>query len=300
MFKVIISYLCIYLVWGSTYFFMKMAVSSLPVPLVLAMRFTIGGILLFAIALIQGKGSAGLFKWKTLVWSILVGILLLLTGNGMVTIAVKTVDSYMAALIIATTPMIVMIFDRVFWGKKLSWNSYLGAILGLIGIALLMYRGTSVPFSFSFHSALVIVGAISWGLATSISKRVPIISEPLVNSAVQSLSCGLIAMLLLLGSDPGSAFAVLQTAPFKSLFAVLYLGILGGISFYAFGYLLKHEPNHRVVSYALVNPVIAVAIGLLVGNESRVPFLWPAIGTILGGLLLMFYGSNLRFDIQKS
>jgi drug/metabolite transporter (DMT)-like permease len=294
---IILNYLLVYIIWGSTYFFIKIAVATIPPFHVIGLRFFCGGLFFFLIALISGRFKS-LPSMKETLTSMLLGGLLLLGGTGLVTAAEKKVDSYLAALIISTTPVAVAFFDRILLKKRLSIISMAGIVIGIAGVGLLLYNGHSVRKSFSFEVILIIIALTSWSFATSLGHVMKTPSDSVVNSSIQMLSVGTICMLILLFTKP-SLLAMFPAFSLKSLCAVAMLSFIGSLGFLAYTFLIHNEPAIRVVSYAFVNPMIAVILGLVFGKEQPVPFLVPGIILILTGLFQMLYGDIFFRKILK-
>ncbi len=285
---IVCAYAVIYLVWGSTYFFIKCAVQTIPPFYVVGIRFFIGGILLLSIAFYRGSFCKIPSK-REILSSIAIGVLLLIGGNGLVTIAEKNVDSYLTALIIATTPIVVLIIDRVLLRKPVPVMGALGSVIGIVGVALLLFDGSGSLQGVSVQILMLFCAIFFWGLGTSLSKKLEIPKDSLINSGIQLFSVGVIATAAVQFFQPVPEVPwTVVTA--ESWGALLVLTIFGSLALYSYSYLLKHEPNHRVVSYALVNPVIAVFVGVSIGKETSVPFLIPGMVCILLGLFCMLYG----------
>jgi drug/metabolite transporter (DMT)-like permease len=294
---VVASYLTVYLVWGSTYFFIKRSVATIPTFSVLAIRWTVGGILLLAFAAATGR-LRRLPSLRELASAAVLGTLLLLLGNGLITAAERRVDSYIAALLASSSPIIVALFDRVLLRIRLTLVRLLGVALGFAGVALLLYDGHSLASSLELSVIFGLAGVLFWGLATSLGHRFPVHGDNTVNSGVQMLFTGLVslAITLLAGHRPAEVAAAMSPA---SLFGVSYLAVVGSIAFAAYTYLVKNEPAERVVSYALVNPLIALVLGLVIGNESPTPLIAVGSPLILLGLGFMLYGERLVAWLRK-
>ncbi len=289
-FLVVVSYLTIYVVWGSTYFFIRRSVSTIPAGWVLAIRFTIGGALLLGIAAAR-RGFARRPSLKEVAASVGLGILLLLVGNGLITLSEKDLDSYLAALLAASTPILVAVFDAVLLRKALTLGRVVGIVIGFSGVTILLYNGHSVLGSISPAVIVGFLGVAAWSLATSLGHRVPVHGDNTVNSGIQMLVVGLVSLVgcLIVGPSPAAMMTGMSGA---SLFGVLYLAIVGSLAFSAFTYLVATEPAERLVSYALVNPLIALLIGLGFGGESPTPYLAIGFPLILLGVAFMFYGER--------
>ena len=294
---VLFCYLTLYIVWGSTYFFIKMAVETIPPLYVVGLRFASGGALLLILAYLTGHTKTRP-TLRQILASILLGALLLFGGGVLITIAEQTVDSYITALIIASTPMVVAFFDRVLLDVRISSVRLSGIVVGITGVALLLYNGRSLSASLSPEILMVIGGVGCWGLATSLGHRIKTYPDPLVNSSIQMLFSGIACLI-------GASFAypplvqILPTISVPSWLGLLYLAIIGTLAFAAYTYLVAHEPAIRLSSYALVNPVIATLLGLLVGNETPAPFLATALPLVLIGVAFMLYGETAIPYLKK-
>jgi drug/metabolite transporter (DMT)-like permease len=294
---VVLCYITLYIVWGSTYLFIKLAVDTIPPFYVIGLRFIVGSALLFGLAYLGGRFKARPTRRQILA-SLLIGSLLLIGGAGLITIAEQEVDSYLTALIIAATPMAVAFFDRVLLHKRISLVNLVGIGIGITGVALLLYDGDSLSGSLSAGILLVIAGVGCWGLATSLGHKLRGYPDPLVNSAIQMLFVGIVCTI-------GASFIysplpqILPTVTLRSGLALLYLATMGTLAFAAYTYLIANEPAIRVVSYSLVNPVIATLLGLLIGNESPVPLLALGLPLVLIGVALMLYGEATLPYLQR-
>ena len=288
---VIASYATIYLVWGSTYFFIRQSVLTIPPMWVMAIRWLIGGALLLGFSAVRG-GLKKLPSVRNILSAVVLGTLLLLAGNGGITIAELHVDSYVAALLASSTPIIVAVFDSLLLRKPLTAARILGVVFGFAGVAVLLYNGQSLATSLNASVLIGLGGVLCWGLATSLGHRFPVSGDNTVNSGIQMLFVGIVSLLVcaVIGPAPG---AVLKAASVLSLVGVLYLGVIGSAAFSAYTYLVGVEPAERVVSYALVNPLIALVLGLWLAAEVPTPFLALGVTLALIGLGFMLYGERL-------
>lgn len=288
---IVFCYLTLYIVWGTTYFFIKMSVETIPPFYVVAGRFIVGGPLLLGLTVLSGRWKRWP-TWREVGASVLLGSLLLIGGNGLVTLGSRQVDSYITALIVACTPMVVAFYDLVLLKKGIPPVQMVGIAVGVVGVGLLLYNGHSLRSSVSPYVLMVVGGVASWGLATSLGHRIKTHPDVMVNSGVQMSFVGLVVLLadLLLGPAPADFLPAVSTA---SALALLFLAVIGSLAFAAYNYLIAHEPAVRVVSYALVNPIIATLLGLFIGGETAAPFLALGLPLILIGVALMLYGESL-------
>lgn len=288
---ILLSYAALYIVWGSTYLFIKLAVQTIAPLYVVGLRFFTGGLIFVLFSLVTGRIKR-LPTYRELAAALFLGSLLLLGGNGMVTFAERKVDSYLTALILSTTPVVVGFFDRLFLKKKLSFFRSAGILLGVVGVGVLLYDGGNHGIQITPEILLVIGGLTSWSLATSLGHRIGVYPDAVVNSGLQMLFVGVLSLGTLLFTKPPTMAMISACTP-VSIAAVLYLAVFGSLTFLAYTFLIRHEPAIRVVSYAFVNPVIAILLGIVVAREITKPLLVPGTALILVGLFAMLYGDAL-------
>jgi drug/metabolite transporter (DMT)-like permease len=295
---ILVAYLAVYLIWGSTYLFIKMAVAGFPPYLMVGVRFTVGGLLLLLFALARGR-LRPLPPLRSVLAAMLLGTLFMVGANGLVTVAEQKVDSYLVALVMAAVPLLVAFFDRFLFRKTVSWLRLGGIVVGVIGVILLLYNGSSIQASLSVPTAMIVIAMLIWSFATSLGQSLPLPRDLGVNSGLQMLWAGLVSLAIAFLSGmvpPGFLGGLLQPGAisFRAWFGLGYLAIVGSLGFMAYSYLIVKEPSSRVVSYALVNPGIAVILGLLVGHETLVPLFPYGLALVLLGLFCMLYGEELR------
>ena len=288
---IVLSYLTLYIVWGSTYLAIRVAVATIPPFYLVAFRFLLSGGAFLLIALASGRLRRPPTR-KELLSALFLGLFLLILGNGLVSVGERTVDSYIAAIIISSTPFCVAFFNRLLFGERLHPARLLGMFLGLAGVVAILWKGEGAGFSVGPGVLFVIAGFMAWGFATSAARKLPVHADSVVNSGIEMTMAGVIALAgsVVAYGPPGAALA---NATPVSWLALAYLAVFGGSAFYAYTYLLANEPSIRVVSYSIVNPLIAVLLGMAVLGEKPVPLLWLGAPAILAGLALMLYGEKL-------
>jgi drug/metabolite transporter (DMT)-like permease len=293
---ILLSYLLIYLVWGSTYFFIKVAVATISPALVVGGRFILGAVILALIAGFRG-GFRILPNRKELAGAALLGILLLLLGNGLVTLAQRNLPSWVSSVVVACMPIYVAFYNLVLYRTRISGIRLGGAAVGIAGVALILVGREAGVTAFGPVIFITVAGALCWALGTSIARSLPKPQDILVSTAVQMTVAGLVSLAIALagGSNPVAAFA---GASAGSLAALLYLVLAGALAMVAYNHLLAMEPSFRVSSYSLVNPLIAVTLGFAAG-EAASPWFGLGAPLVLVGLVAILYGDALSARFGK-
>jgi drug/metabolite transporter (DMT)-like permease len=257
----------IYVIWGSTYLAIRLMVETVPPALGAGVRFVLAGILMLAVLVVRGGGLRAIrVSRRALLGAATVGTLLAAGGNGLVTVAERNVPSGLAALLIASVPLWIVLY-RTLGGDRVARATLGGVALGFSGVAILLLPGGR-PDSVRIGMALLIVlAAASWGLGSVVAQRVKMPQDPLVSTAWQLLSGGLVLVAggLIAGEGRSVDVSAFST---KSLLALAYLIVIGSIvAFTCYSWLLAHAPISQVATYAYVNPVIAVALGAIFLSE---------------------------------
>ncbi len=279
----------VYLVWGSTYLAIRVAVGTLPPLSMAAVRFLVAGALLAAVTGVRGDwadGPVGLREWRA---AAIVGAALLLGGNGAVVTAERRIPSGVAALLVAVLPFWVALIDRVWFGRRLGRRATLGLGLGFAGVALLL--GDPGAGGVDLRGALLCLGAsASWAAGSVYARTAPLPRRPLVATSMEMLAGG--AFLALAGAVSGELAAVRPAAfSTSSLFALAYLVVFGSLlAFSTFVWLLHNAPLPLVSTYAYVNPVVAVLLGWALIGEPLTPRMALAAAIVVLGVALVAGG----------
>ncbi|MGB5317493.1 EamA family transporter [Eudoraea sp.] len=259
------AFFAIYVIWGSTYLLNKIAVAELP-PLMLAgVRFTIAGLLIFGIAAALGKNLR--ITRKQLGNSILAGFLFLSFGNGVVVWALKYVDSNFAALEISAQPLIILLMMWILQGKKIQSNSFIGIILGIIGMYLLINQKTILQQENAFIGIAMIFSAmLAWAYGSLFVGRADFHRNFFVNTGYQMLSGGImLGIFSLLFGETWSSPSSWST---QTNWAMILLIVFGSIvAFTSFNFLLKTVSPEKVATNTYVNPLVAMFLGSYFLNE---------------------------------
>lgn len=256
----------VYIVWGSTYLAIRVMVETMPPLLSGGVRHVVAGAIIFAILLLRrGPGALRLTRAEW-VGGGLIGLALLLGGNGLVVLGERDVPSGLTALIVAVVPLCVVVLRRIF-GERIPLGTLIGVVAGFAGVAVLIIP-EGVNGTVSVVGMLMIVGAsISWSVGTYFSRRLTLAQDPLASTGVQMLVGG--TALLAVGALTGEA-ALVQPQNFstESLLSLGYLILFGSVLAYtAYTWVLIHASVSRVSTYAYVNPVVALFLGALLLNE---------------------------------
>lgn len=265
--KVVLAFASVYLFWGSTYLAIRVAVESMPPFLMAGSRFLLAGGLLYAWAR-RTSPKPDPIHWRS---ALIVGGLLLLGGNGGVVWAEKTVPSGMAALMVASVPLWIALFQ---W-KRVNLPSALGLLAGFAGVAWLVPAGKINPLG----AAALSFACVSWAVGSLVARSAPFPSSALLATSMQMLAGG--ALQFVAGLAFGEAGDVVAPTA-RSLGAWGYLVVFGSLfGFVPYIWLLGVRPAAQVATYAYVNPVVAVFLGWLILDE-------PLTGRTLGaaGLII--------------
>ncbi len=274
--RVALALAAVFLIWGSTYLAIRFALEGGFPPFLLGgIRFLIAGGLVFAFLRLRGVAPPTRAQWRN---AAVMGVLLLVLGNGMVNFAEKTVSSGMAAVAVASAPLWMGVFAAL-RGQRPSRIEWIGLAIGFVGVVWLN-AGSSLDASSAGMLALL-VATIAWSFG-SIWSRGRDLPSPFMASAAQML-CGGAAMLVL-GLATGERFDAMPTPAGLAAFA--YLVVAGSIiGFSAYIWLLHHVRPALAGSYAYVNPAIAVALGAWLAGERFGRHELLAMGVILLGVV---------------
>jgi drug/metabolite transporter (DMT)-like permease len=269
----------VYVAWGSTYLGIRVMDRTIPPFFGAGIRFVAAGAVMFVVLAVW-RGRLPRVRARELGSLALVSVLLLTAGNGGVTYAERHVPSGLAALLVASMPLWILVI-RTLAGDRPRRATLGGLAIGFVGVGLLVLRGgheqgVSVP-----HMLFVVGAALCWALGSWLSGRLPMPTDVTAGTAIEMLIGGAVLVgLSPLSGEHWSAFAT--HASTDSLLALGYLALFGSIlAFTAYVWLLQHAPISQISTYAYVNPVVAVALGALVLGE-RITAV-----TLLGGAIIV-------------
>ncbi len=298
---VVLAFLAIHLVWGSTYLAIRFAVETIPPFLAVGVRQLTAGSLLLLWCLYKGERPT----WQQWRASAIIGVFFFLIGHGTVHWAERIVPSGLCAVIIATEPMWIFLTASIV-DRKWRMNAMLGSglVLGLLGVGLLLQGKTlqSAP-GVLLAAVAVLLGAISWSIGIVYSRRSHLSGNPVLLSAMSLVSGG--AMLLLAsalfgewGSRGGVRASYAAISP-RSLWALAYLIVFGSIvAFTAYNWLLERYSPTLVATHTYVNPVVAVLLGWWLAGEKVTLSMGVAAAMILAAILLVERGGRRLADFR--
>lgn len=260
------AFAAIYLIWGSTYLAIRVAVETLPPFTMAGVRFMVAGGLLYGWLALKGRARATPRQWKD---NAIIGALLLVGGNGIVVWAEQKIPSGITTLIISISPLFMVLLDWMLpQGTRPTWATFTGLALGFGGLVLLIGGGLSGGASLDlWRCAGLIFACISWSVGSLYSRYAKDPADPMTGATLQMLLGG--TLMLLVGLARGEMGDFQLTAlTLRSVLAWVYLVAAGSlIAFPAYVYVLKHSTPARASTYAYVNPVVAVFLGWLMLHE---------------------------------
>ena len=277
--------LIVYLVWGTTYFAIGVAMQSLPPLLMNGARFVLAGAVMLAYARWQGQAWPTAAQWRG---SALIGSLMAFAAMALVVLAQRLgIGSGLMATVVTTMPMWLALWTR--WGgEPVPLTSWIGLVLGATGALVLALEG---DFSSTVLGTLCAFGApLAWSLGSYASRKMAL-PAPAMASGAQWLVGGLLGLLVAALWEPGAQRFQWSQVTAASGAAWLYLVVMGTlVTLNAYLWLLKNSSAALAGSYSFVNPVVALCVGVLLGGEQLTGWVFVAMPLILAALALILYG----------
>jgi drug/metabolite transporter (DMT)-like permease len=287
--KLALAFVAIYVIWGSTYLAIRYAVETIP-PLVAAgVRHSIAGGIMLIWAWWRG------FRPTRQQWvaGFALGALFFLIGHGTLHWAEQYVGSGLAALLIATEPMFILVLGWMMGKQKISVLSALGLGLGVVGVAMLTGAELTVKGSSLWGLLAVLLGSFSWSLGVVISPRLKLPSDALGRTALPTL-CGAAMLLIAAGVTGEFQQTHWSSITLRSIFGLGYLVTFGSVvAFTAYTWLLQRVPPALVATHTYANPVVAVILGWLLAHEHLSLRVVLASVAILGAIVLIRRGERV-------
>ena len=279
--KTLLAFAIIYFVWGSTFLAIRIGVREVPPFLLAGIRFLVAGFVLYAWMIARGERSPNARQWTS---AVLLAILIFVLDYGLLFWAEQRVPSGIAAVMLATIPLFMALSEIMFLGtQKITVRLALALLIGIGGVAVLMSPTIDVgevPVDPKGAAALI-CAAISWSIASALTRMLPLPASKVMSSGTQMLVGGI---LLLLAAGALGEFRHFDPVGVSrgAWLSLLYLIVAGSIvAFTAYVWLIHHESPTKVGTYAYVNPVVAVLVGYFLGGETLGP------RTILGTVFVL-------------
>jgi len=293
--KIWIALLTIYLVWGSTYLGIRYAVETIPPFLMAGTRFLLAGLILYAWRRLAGDPAPTRGQWLR---ASVVGLLMLLGGNGLLSLAEQHVASGIAALIIGSVPLWMTTIEALRpGGARPNILGILGLVVGFGGIALLVAPSllSGNPLESQPLGILILLGAsLFWSLGSIYSRTADLPDSTLLATAMEMLAGA--AGLYLVGAFAGEWSRLsLADVTARSWISLLYLVVFGSmVGFTTYAWLLRAAPVSLVATYAYVNPLVAILLGSLLAQESLTAPELLAAAIIIGSVVLINASRRLK------
>ena len=280
--RLIVGFLIIYVVWGSTYLAIHWGVETIPPFGMGAIRFLFAGSMLYAWCRFRGAEKPSASQWKA---SAIIGVLLLFIGNGAVSWASQRVSSGLTSVIVATVPLWLVLCE-LWQGKRPDAIKVVGVLIGLAGVALLvMPTGAATATVDPRGAAVLALGSLSWTIGSLYSRTARQAASPALAISMQMLVGGSLLLMLSLAAGEWSPALHISARSAASLLYLIVFGSLIGFSTYM--WLLKVASPTAVGTYAYVNPAVAVVLGVLFAGERLPAQAVAAMTVILGGVAMV-------------
>lgn len=283
------GFFIIYVVWGSTYLAIKWGVQTIPPFALGAVRFLVAGGALYLFTRWRGAAAPTRREWRD---SAIVGALLLFVGNGAVSWASQRVSSGIASVLVATVPLWLVLCEA-YQGKRPRLMQLAGVVIGLVGVGLLVLPSSRAAAAGRtaavdpIGAAALTLGSLSWTIGSLYSRSSQQAKPAALAISMQMLTGGVLLSLLALATGDWARLHP-ETVTLLSASSLLYLIIFGSlIGFSTYMWLLKVASPAAVGTYAYVNPLVAVLLGVALGGERLPPTAFVAMGVIVGGVALV-------------
>lgn len=275
----------VYLIWGSTYLAIRFTVETTPPFLSAAARFIISGAFLYLWRRAAGDPPPTPDERRN---AVIIGIFLLVGGNGGVVWAAQFIPSSLSALLVATVPLWMLLFDTLrIGGERPSPKALCGIIIGFCGAAMLIGWTAADASAHSFYGAVaVVVASVLWAIGSIYGKILHLPSSALVTTGVEMLAGGVVQIFVALLFGEFANFDM-KAVSSRSALGWLYLTIIGPIAFVAYAWLLRNAPIPLVATYSYVNPLVAIILGYFLGKEAVTPRILLAAALVIGSVALV-------------
>jgi len=285
----------VYFIWGSTYLAIRIAIETIPPFLMLGTRFVLAGAVLYGWMRWRGVPAPSVKQWRT---AALIGGLMLCAGTGTVGWAEQYIPSGLAALLITTVPLWMVLLDWLWQrGQRPNAVVFFGLLLGLAGVGVLV-DPLAVLATYTvdvFVASMVLLGALAWSVGSLYGRRVDLPTNPFMSTALQMVAGGALLTLtgLLLGESAAFDVTAFSLRSFASWSYLVFFGAI--LAFSAYVWLLRNTSPAQATTYAYVNPVVAVFLGWALMDEPLNARILLAVGLLITAVVLINrYGQPAR------
>lgn len=296
--KIWIALIALYIVWGSTYLAIRFAVETIPPFLQAGLRFFISGLILVLWRRAAGDEMPTRIQWRSLT---IIGTLLLLGGNGLVSFAEQRIASGVAALIVGTVPLWLVLIEALRpGGVKPTWQAIVGLIVGFGGIYLLV-GPSEISGKLQFDAIgtiAVIFASFFWSVGSIYSRSAELPKSALMMTGAEMVagSIPILLVSLVLGEWQSFNFDQVSTESWLGLIYLITFGSM--IGFVAYIWLLQNAPISLVATYAYVNPLVAVLLGAWLASEPLTPRILAAAGIIIGSVVFINWARQAKVKTE--
>jgi drug/metabolite transporter (DMT)-like permease len=285
---VIAAFAAVYIIWGSTYVAIALAIKSVPPFIMAGIRFFVAGILLYAWCIIKGERAPGIVS---ILKNSLAGTLMLFCGTTALIWSEQYLPSGLAAVVVASVPFWFVLLDKRNWAKNFSDKFIIiGLLIGFAGILLLFggKKSLSIHDKTQFNAFIVLlIGSMIWGMGSLYSKYAVSAGSTSIKASIQMMAAGVVSFIAALIAGEQHHF-IWSQATTSSIYAMLYLVFFGSlVGYIAYVWLLSVRSAALVGTYAYVNPVVAMFLGWLLDSETISTTQVIALIVILMGVLLV-------------
>lgn len=297
-FLVYLAFAAIYIIWGSTYYFIFLGLKTIPPFILMGIRFFISGLLL--LVLIKKQGHLILPKAKDVFKNAINGTLLLVCGTGSVIWAEQYVPTGIASIVVCSLPFWFLVLDYPKWKENFSnLSSLLGLIIGFLGVFILFGGYSSILSEhFIMGISVIVAGGVLWALGSLNSRYNPTSLPTIMNVALQFISAGLICMIISYFENETDNFR-LENVSLVSWLGISYLIVFGVFAFVAYAWLITKRSLIQVGTYVYINPIIAIFLGWMFVNETISLKQIVALFVILIGVVLINWNGYRKKILNK-
>jgi drug/metabolite transporter (DMT)-like permease len=298
--KIWLALVSLYLVWGSTYLAIRFAVETIPPFLMAGTRFLISGVILYAWRRAAGDPAPSRRQWRA---AVIVGLLLLVGGNGLVSWAEQHVASGIAALMVASIPLWMVLIEALRrGGTRPDWKIMLGLVIGFGGLVLLVSESSGISADDGLDIAalgVLLLAALIWSYGSIYSRDADMPQSSLLGTGIEMLggAVGLFLVGTIIGEWQQLRLAEVST---NSALGLAYLVVFGSlIGFVSYGWLLRNAPIPLVSTYAYVNPIVAIFLGAWLGSELITMRIVLSALIIIGSVVVINLSKQSRTQRKK-